>query len=114
MKKIVLNRSYGKFSVSHKAFLRLRELGQQHALQESDPGAYWPQAATPREPSLNQCGQIIARDDLKLVQVVEELGEAANGHGADLRVVAIPDDIRWEISAVDGIEHISEAHRTWP
>jgi hypothetical protein len=28
--------------VSHKALLRLRELGQQPALQETDLGAYWP------------------------------------------------------------------------
>jgi hypothetical protein len=113
MKKIVINKSYGKFSVSHQAFLRLRELGQQDALKETDPGAYWPEAATPKEPSLNQCGILIPRDDLKLVQVVEELNGAANGHGAELRVVAIPDEVRWEISTVGGVEHISEVHRTW-
>ena len=113
MKKIVINKSYGKFCVSHQAFLRLRELGQLDALKEIDEGAYWPDAATPREPSFNQCGQLIPRDDLKLAQVVEELGEAANGHCATLRVVTIPDDVRWEIGAVDGIEHISEVHRTW-
>src|SRR5438093_10299551 len=93
MKKIVINKSYDKFCVSHEAFLRLRELGQQDALKETDLGAYWPAAATPREPSLNQCGKLIPRDDLKLAQVVEELGGAANGHGAELRVVAIPDDV---------------------
>ena len=113
MKKIVINKSYGKFSVSHRAFLRLRELGQQHALKEADLGAYWPEAASPREPSLNQCGTLIPRDDLKLTQVVEELGGAANGHGAELRVVAIPDDVRWEISAIGGVEHVSEVHRIW-
>ncbi len=113
MKKIVINKSYGNFSVSHQAFLRLRELGQQDALKETDLGAYWPEAATPKEPSLNQCGILIPRDDLKLVQVVEELNGAANGHGAELRVVTIPDDVRWEISAVGGVEHISEVHRTW-
>ena len=35
MKKIVINTSYDKFSVSHQAFLRLRELGQQEALKET-------------------------------------------------------------------------------
>jgi hypothetical protein len=113
MKKIVINKSYGKFSVSHQAFIRLRELGQQDALKETDLGAYWPEAATPKEPSLNQCGILIPRDDLKLVQVVEELNGAANGHGAELRVVAIPDEVRWEISTVRGVEHVSEVHRTW-
>ncbi len=113
MKKIVINKSYNKFSVSHLAFLRLRELGQQDALKEMDLGAYWSESATPREPSLKQCGILIPRDDLKLAQVVEELGAAANGHGAELRVVSIPDDVRWEVSAVGGIEHVSEVHRTW-
>ena len=113
MKKIVINKSYGSFCVSHQAFLRLRELGQQDALTEMDLGAYWPKAAAPSEPSLNQCGKLIPRDDLKLAQVVEELGGAANGHGAELRVVVIPDDARWEISAVGGVEHVSEVHRTW-
>jgi hypothetical protein len=113
MKKIVINKSYDKFSLSHDAFTRLRELGQQDALKETDLGAYWPEAATPREPSLNQCGLLIPRDDLKLAQVVEELGVAANGHGAELRVVSIPDDVRWVISAVGGIEHVSEVHRIW-
>jgi hypothetical protein len=56
---------------------------------------------------------LIPRDDLKLVQVVEELNGAANGHGAELRVVAIPDDARWVISGMGGVEHVSEVHRTW-
>jgi hypothetical protein len=113
MKKIIINKSYGEFCLSHKAFLRLRELGQQDALKEVDLGAYWPVAAMPSEPSLNQFGKQIPRDDLKLAQVVEELGLAANGHCAELRVVSIPDDARWEISGVGGMEHVSEVHRTW-
>src|SRR4026208_2408394 len=113
MKKIVINKSYDSFCLSHQAFLRLRELGQQDALKETDLGAYWPAAATPREPSLNQCGKMIPRDDLKLAQVVEELGGAANGHGAELRVVTIPDDVRWVVGGGGGVEPFSEVHRTW-
>ena len=82
MRKIVINKSYaskrdGGFCLSHRAFLRLRDLGQREALQEPDFGAYWPQGATPREPSLNRCGQLVPRDDEQLVQVVEELGAEA-------------------------------------
>ena len=113
MRKIVINKSYDAFCVSHKAFVRLRELGQAQALQEADRGAYWPDAATPREPSLNQCGKLIPRDDEKLVRVVEELRAVANGHAADLRVVTIPDEVKWQISKMDGIEYVSEIHRTW-
>ena len=113
MKKIVINKSYEQFFVSHKAFTRLRELGQAEALQEIDRGAYWPLAAGPEEPSLNRCGALIPRDDERLVQVVEELRAAANGHAADLKVVEIPDDVQWVINKTDGVEHVSEVHRTW-
>lgn len=113
MKKIVINKSYERFCLSHKAFLRLRELGQQEALRETDHGAYWPDAATPGEPSLNQCGVLIPRDDEKLVRVVEELRGEANGHCAELKVVSIPDEVKWEIAKTDGVEHVCEIHRTW-
>jgi hypothetical protein len=118
MRKIVINTSYGSnrdssFCLSHKAFLRLRELGQQQALEEPDRGVYWPQAAGPRDPSLNRCGVLIPRDDEKLVQVVLELGEEANGHCAALKIVEVPSEIQWEIERIAGVEHVSELHRTW-
>jgi hypothetical protein len=62
MAKVVINTSYERFCVSHKAFLRLRELGQRDALNEIDQGAYWPAAASPHEPRLNQCGVLIPRE----------------------------------------------------
>lgn len=113
MRKIVINKSYERFCVSYKAFVRLRELGQREALAEADRGSYWPTAATPREPSLNRCGVLIPRDDEKLVRVVEELRAEANGHGAELKVVAIPEDVSWVITCADGVEQVAEQHRTW-
>jgi hypothetical protein len=53
------------------------------------------------------------RSDPVLVRIVEEMGEAANGEHARLRIVEVPDDAAWEISAYDGNEHIAEVHRTW-
>lgn len=55
----------------------------------------------------------IERDDAVLVQVVEQLGKKANSGFADLKVVEIPDDIQWEIDEYDGLESISEVHRSW-
>lgn len=55
----------------------------------------------------------IPRDDPALVQVVEELGAAAHGRHADLRVVEIPDGVDYEIDEYDGSEHVAEKHRTW-
>ena len=118
MKHIVINTSngdsrYGGFSLSHAAWLRLRELGQREALAEDDAGAYWPAAAAPHEPSLNRCGRTVPRDDHNLVRVIRELGSEANGHCAELRIVEIPDDTPWTIEQVGGIEHVSETHRVW-
>lgn len=113
MKRIVINRSYGEFCISHKALVRLRELRQREALDEKDPGIYWPVAAGPREPSLNQYGKSIPRDDENLVRVVEELGKAADGHAASLRIVTIPENVKWVITNTEGGEQVSEAHRTW-
>lgn len=55
----------------------------------------------------------LERDDADLVAVVEELGEEANGKFAELEVVEIPDDVKWEIDEYDGIETIHEVHRSW-
>ena len=113
MKKIVINTSFDQFCVSHQAFMRLRELGQPDALKEEAHGAYWPVAALPSEPRLNQCGKAIPRDDGALIRVVEELGDAANGHAARLKVISIPDDVKWTITKAEGTEQVSEVHRTW-
>lgn len=53
------------------------------------------------------------RSDPILVQVVEELGEKANGDFAELKVIKIPDNINYTIEEYDGMEHIAENHRTW-
>lgn len=53
------------------------------------------------------------RDDPDLVSIVEELGDAANGDHAKLKIVEIPDDVSWEISEYDGMESVEEAHRSW-
>ena len=55
----------------------------------------------------------LARDDPYLVQVVEELGERANGRHADLKIVEIPAEVDWEIDEYDGNETVAEKHRTW-
>ena len=55
----------------------------------------------------------LARDDPYLVQVVEELGDRANGRHAELKVVEIPANVDWEIDEYDGAEWVAEKHRTW-
>lgn len=53
------------------------------------------------------------RDDPYLVKTVEDLGDISNGMCANLAIVEIPDDVKWEISEYDGLEHVAEVHRTW-
>ena len=84
--KVVINRCYGGFGLSEKA---MKFLGV-----DSD----WPD---------------ISRNDPKLVECVEKLGEEANGMYAELKVVEIPDDVNWEIGEYDGLEWVEEVHRRW-
>lgn len=55
----------------------------------------------------------LERHDPLLVKVVEELGDAADGSCAELKVVEIPDGVDYEIDEYDGLESIHEKHRTW-
>lgn len=59
------------------------------------------------------CAREIGRDDPTLIRVVEQLGAAANGSHAELRIVEIPDGVNWYIEEYDGNEHVAERHRTW-
>ena len=53
------------------------------------------------------------RDDPDLITVVEELGPEADGSHADLKIVEIPDDVKWVIDEYDGWESVEEEHRSW-
>lgn len=86
--KIVINVCFGGFGLSAQALHRHAELTGQYL---------WD----------------INRSDPALVQVVEELGSKSWGDHAELKVVEIPDGVRWRIEEYDGNEHIAEAHRTW-
>ena len=84
--KVVINDCYGGFGLSEKA---MKFLGV-------DSG--WPE---------------IERNNPKLVECVEKLGEEANDMCAELKVVEIPDDVNWEIGEYDGLEWVEEVHRRW-
>lgn len=56
----------------------------------------------------------LARHDPLLIQIVEELGDAASRKPtAELKIVEIPADVDYTIEEYDGNEWIAEAHRTW-
>lgn len=140
--KVVINNCFGGFGLSPQAVERYAELsgfkvyGYQtdynSGLQpkkekiirykdgDKDFCIYWIKedlGSNPSNARLNKAQWLnerdIKRDDKNLVQVVQELGEKANGRCADLKIVEIPDGIDYEISEYDGNEHIAEKHRTW-
>jgi len=53
------------------------------------------------------------RSNPDLVSVVETLGLMANGKYSHLKVVEIPDDVQYTIDEYDGMEWVTEDHRTW-
>jgi hypothetical protein len=89
--KIVINTCYGGFGLSKEALALFNERSGTTITYEHD----------------------IERNNPILVEIVEQLGEAADGNYAELKVVEIPDDVQWHIAEYDGWETIHEDHRVW-
>jgi hypothetical protein len=97
MTKIVYNQCYGGFSLSEEAIQRysdIKGLDLQNSYVWRYPDDEW---FEDRE---------IPRNDPALVQVVEELGEAANGPCAKLAIYELPAGTLYRIEEYDGMEHI--------
>lgn len=90
MIKIVINRCHGGFSLSKEAYeylgLEWDGYGFKYGGDRTNP---------------------------KLIECIETLGHKANGTYSNLTIVEIPDDVEWEIDDYDGLEWVSEKHRTW-
>ena len=116
--KVVINDSFGGFGLSDAAFeIFLDRKGiaweKQHRGDYDWHEYYHAGHLGEDEHFLYSREMTEDRSDLDLVAVVEELGTKANGFCADLKVVEIPDGVKWHISEYDGLEHIAEDHRTW-
>lgn len=92
--KVVINNCYGGFSLSEAGIARYLEL---KGIELND----------------DFYDRDIPRDDPILIQLFEEMGDAANGFAADMKIVEIPDGVDWEIEEYDGNEWVAEVHRTW-
>jgi hypothetical protein len=101
--KVVINRKYGGFGLSNKAIKDCIALGME-GLSGPD-GQYYCECENSKA----------FRCDLRLIQVVEQLGNEANGDFASLRIVEIPFDTTdgWGIYDYDGMERIEESHSSW-
>lgn len=116
MKKIVINNCYGGFGLSDKAIEYYGELKNLNLVKQKSEyqsiGYHWYVGGEVAEDNYFSCYKI-ERDDPDLIRVVEELGEEANGTFSSLKIVEIPDDVRWHIAEYDGMEHVAELHRIW-
>ena len=48
-----------------------------------------------------------------LIECIETLGAEASGYFSNLKVVDVPNDVKWEIKQCNGVEWVAEVHRTW-
>lgn len=135
--KIVINAGYGGFSISPKAMKYIADkLGQPIYFFNDSVGKMEPLAVDDamgkwsikmlKVPDPN----LIPHDDKDyykyhwdyrpddrtdplLIEAVETLGTEANGTFATLKIVEVPDDVKWHISEYDGWEWVAENHRKW-
>lgn len=54
-----------------------------------------------------------SRTDPDLILAVETLKEKANGRISKLKIVNVPNNIKWEITEYDEIEQVEEKHNSW-
>jgi hypothetical protein len=101
--KIVINDDFGGFGLSKMAI-------ESYASRKGLSLGKWNQTYGYYDDFIDRD---IPRNDKDLVEIVESLGNLANGFCASLRIVEIPDGVEWHISEYDGIEHVAENHRTW-
>ena len=122
MQRIVINVCYGGFGLSDAAYEKMAEYGVPVLAYER--GTDHGHVIYDRRLSEDQANNLFmgrywddwiaeSRTHPTLLRVVEEIGETANGHCAELKIVEIPSGIEWEIDEYDGNETIREVHRTW-
>ena len=129
MTKVVINRCYGGFSLSHEAILKLIEYGvplyddwEDYGKNERPEVHIVCNSTWKGKHSMFERQYYMAHIDEEMtlrthpliVKVVEELGEKASGYCAELEIKDVPrepDEIT--IEEYDGLEWVSEKHETW-
>lgn len=128
MTKIVYNACHGEYDLSHAAVLRYAEIKGITLYSRGSSSDYTQYFLCPpeeydrinAEETSNPIGpdrykrsnemyfsySCIARNDPALVQVVEELGEKANGRFADLQITELPAGTLYRIDEYDGFEYV--------
>lgn len=117
--KVAINRCFGGFGLSDKAYERLIELGwtvtedwndkecdiHREVKEESFGGRYYPLKFDQSD--------IEFRTNLDVIKVIEEFGAEASSSLGQVVIREIPDGIDFKIDDYDGVESIHEVHRSW-
>lgn len=111
--KVVINRDFGGFGLSDAAIKRYAEIAGLNLVKKKDVWGGYVYYKEHVSEDTYFSDYDIPRNDPALVQVVEELGEDADGISSSLKVVEVPDDVKWQIEEYDGVEWVAEVHRTW-
>lgn len=141
-KKVILNKCYGGFDVSDKAYqLYAKKKGLQlyryeMILSNNNSNRKYEKVEKRENYSLlvnyftKDLGDIVEisnedykkynicltnrhREDSVLIEVIEELGEEASGSFGKLVIVEIPDDLEYVIDEHDGLETLHEKVQEW-
>ena len=99
--RLVINSSNGGFQLSKQA----EDLYKKY-IHEKDPDIIFSNDFFTED----DIGRKIPRYDPCLIRVVEELRHSKNSEDSDLKIVRIPDGIKWMIQEYDGYEWVSQAH----
>lgn len=112
MKEILVNQKIkGIFSISFLAVTWLAEHNHPIALEELKLLNFYNKAflcSTGHTKSFDG----YKRDDPLLIECVKILKEKANSLDSKLKIISIPDDVDWIISANNNFEWVAEKHRT--
>ncbi len=92
--KVAYNTCWGGFSLSDQALSRYLQLKREAGIVVYD-----------EDIEFNR-DDIKRRSDPHLIQVIEELGESANGSLARLQIRDVPAGSRWRIDEYDGSETV--------
>ena len=139
--KILLNKCYGGFGISHKAkyeYYRRKGLNPTYYVENYTNKSFHRASTSDLQYVDNNMRIYVAkddygkvldkdefwdnytyvpnyelRDDKILIEIVEEMGDEVDGDHAKLVVKSIPDDMEYEITEYDGIETLREKHRSW-
>ena len=115
--KIAINRCYGGFSLSDKAFAEY--LKRKGIIFETKINAfgdlefYKDSISDKKYISQYDFIKYGSRNDSDLIAIIEEMGTESFGLFASLKIVEIPDDVEYEITDYDGVETVREKTEEW-